>query len=509
MTRTIATGSVLTLALGVLVALVAAEGTADERPYEESVYLAAAAGRAPAVPAAGEEWCEHPPLGYALLRTAATLAGPDAVTLRSLWAAAYLAAFALGLVFVWASAPADRGAARGWGTLAGRGTLVLAAFVSPLALTRSAQVGPEAPAVLLVAVALLVARRLLDRPTLGAAVGLGLALAGVAAAHAYGPLVAAGLLVGCALAGVCAPNRLPLRLWAVVVAVACLPIVLDPSGFRGRLALLTDHYWAGETGWLPLAGMWATATEMTQEFPAATEAAHLIGLLVLVGIAVRTTDAATRAAAVAALACAVGLWGWARATDAYVIVNHWLAPVWILAWLAAARGLSGRALAVAAVVGAAVVLLPGVLSAANADGRGRSQVSDAAAEVRRLADGADLVVFGGSRAYLMFQAELGPDFPPNSWAFIRTRVKPDNFPGRRLIPADRQMTETEWERTPARRVVVVHIAAAQRVEVPTAGWSAVSNRRFAHQAFSIEDISVELIERPGRSSAAPTPEGNR
>jgi hypothetical protein len=502
------------LCTGVLLSLLALficrserNGLLSERPYEEALYRVALRHHAPAFPTPEHNWSEHPCLAYVCFRFLCAFTGERLSLLREMCAALFLIAFlgslhfALGAGVRGRTGPHARFTQEEWF----RSLLVLSAFVSPLTLVAGIRIGPHVFSYLALACMLLAGAVIVESPSIGASFALGLAGVSLSFSSVYGSLVALSILIGMAAVLAALRKRHPLVYVAGATAMVSAFIILDETGQLTRFQLLRGHYWAERayppTSLLPFERFWNAVTDIVRDSKWMYEGLHIAALLVTIGVIIAHRDTMATAVSVALLITGASLWLCDITTQDNQIVYHWMGLVLIMGASAAARGLQGWCLRLVSVVALLVVLVPGAVACLLIPINGQQCVVNAAAEVQRLSTASAPIIFGGTRAYILFEPEIPPPLSDRCVVFLRGGAFPDSFVGRALIPPPRLVRSDEWPSIDCNEIVVVLLEGAQKVEVPVDGWRVEFRRRFVHSAYSIGEIIVERRVR-ARSDGA-------
>lgn len=242
----------------------------------------------------------------------------------------------------------------------------------------------------------------------------------------------------------------------------------------------------------PLREMWSAATEVGNGLDWLSMILQGGLLSMLAGSTILKKDISGRAACLSSLACFVGLWTYGALLGGSVVVVHWLGLLWIFAICAATRSSNGYVLVGLACVSVSLLAIPGILAVGLVRGSTQTPIREASAELNRIAPSVDSVVFGGSRAFILFEPELNDQTVDRCFTYLRDGAFPDNFIGRVLIPSERVLRENDWLAFNGRRIVTVELEAAQSVAVPNQGWEVVYRRRFIHMSNSIGEITIEI-----------------
>jgi hypothetical protein len=478
-------------------------GLATERPYEDALYRMALDVNAAPWPGAAALWSEHPLFSFWVLRCVDRFSSGSKMAVDATWALIFMFAFIAALLFSWSGPPtsAEDTGLRPAQTAWLRAVLVLAAFLSPLTVVAAIRSLPDAIAFLALGGVLLSAHSFYKSSSWSSSFAFAGSLSVLSLSHVYGLFVAAGILFGsCIVASDTRERAVVLKLLLVVVLLAGTTIIDGAANLR-RWRLLRNHYWAESilkgAPPLPLAGVWYAGSEFTSGAPRLASTLQGVVGAVLLAILFCSSDKVSRVGAWASLSVCAILWVFQCATGDRIVVYHWLGLLWILVACTVARALDGWKALAAALVAVVVVLIPGLASATMTPPNGPASLKAAAEEIHRLSKDADAIVFGGTRAFILFEPELDHTLLQRSFVYLRQEHHPDSFIGRRLIPKARLVPDNQWAAFRRRRIVLVLVEAAQKIGVPTRRWVARTQRCFVHNAYSISLITIELLdERP-------------
>ena len=494
-------GAIATGALVCLLWFAGLHGLTTERPYEEALIRVALMDGAKAFPPPDKIWCEHPPIAFIIFRLGKTVVGDNLTCLRLLCGGLFVAAFVAALMFAIrippTSVPADLRARDPLVCL--RVLCMFSAFVSPLMVVGGTRLGADGPTYLVLMLTLFAGSAFLrsySYLTMAAFFGASLGLIYV---HAYGLAIAVGLVVGLTTEAIFTTGFSHLRIIFLGGTIIASILWLDFAAVSTRFTLLKDHYWSIDTMIgnppVPVAGLWPAVTELAAESDALPAYLQIVSLIALVFLGLRGRDAAARFAALGCIGSLACLTFASAGASSRLVVPHWLGPIWLLGCCAFARGASKGGLIATGVSAALVVALPGLVSCLLSSGDASGLIKQAAGSVSDFGVGADAIVFGGTRAYDLFVPEMGSMDVGRSFVFLRGGAFPDSFPGQKLIPPGHLLTAADWARIDARRVVLIQLEAAQKVEIPTDDWLVERRVQFVYPAFTIGAIRVELVRR--------------
>lgn len=290
----------------------------------------------------------------------------------------------------------------------------------------------------------------------------------------------------------------------LIILVACAAAEL--TGAFSRRKIIENHYWAmpvriadafgAAHQWRAALGFWPARIAD----PASFVACGMTFLLLMVMRVSRLMSPSSFILGFWILAIGVGLlvWEWLQGNP--VMVTHLLAGqhyllmlllIWVVDDLSERFGTVAAGIAVW--TGLCGLAFPCIGTIAGSKLDGDSTIRRAVGEIIAASRNSDMVLFGGSRAYVLFEMHLPDSLRGKARVFLRGGAFPDNFPYRGRFLASQCVYEHDLPALSQQRVVFVKLEAAQSITIDFAPWTISSLQLYGHPCNSIGDIYIAAL----------------